>query len=85
MVERVEPPRLLSFRWHPGENPDTSPVAPTTLVAFEIEAAKGGTLLTITESGFDQIPLEQRAKAFADNEGGWEIQCMLIARYLDAA
>lgn len=85
MVERVEPQRLLAFRWHPGESPDTSDAAPTTLVEFEIEAAEGGTMLTITESGFDQIPLAQRAKAFADNEGGWEIQCMLVARYLDAA
>ncbi len=84
-VERVEPPRHLSFRWLPGADPDTSADAPTTLVAFDLEPAEGGTLLTITESGFENIPLEQRAKAFADNEGGWEIQGTLIAKYLDAA
>jgi hypothetical protein len=56
-----------------------------TLVVFELEDAPGGTRLTITESGFDRIPLARRAKAFADNEGGWEIQTQLIAKFLAAA
>lgn len=82
MIERVEPQTCVAFRWHPGADPDMSPDAPTTLVTFELEEADGGTRLTITESGFDRIPLERRAKAFADNEGGWEAQLQLIAKYL---
>ncbi len=85
VVERIEPPRLLAFRWRPGGEPDPSPDAATTLVTFELEGVAEGTMLTITESGFDRIPLERRAKAFADNEGGWEIQCTLVAKYLDVA
>lgn len=85
LVQRVEPQSLLSFRWHPGAEPDGSQGAPTTLVVFELEPIEAGTQLTITESGFEQIPLERRAKAFADNEGGWEIQCTLIAKYLHVA
>jgi hypothetical protein len=54
----------------------------STLVAFELEEVPGGTRLTITESGFDALPLERRAKAFAENEGGWEAQLTLIAKYL---
>ena len=82
-LEGIEPMRSFAFRWHPyppppGEEAD----APTTLVVFELEDAEGGTLLTVTESGFDRIPIERRAKAFADNEGGWEIQTQLIAKYL---
>ena len=84
-VERIEPERLFSFRWHPGAEPDVAPDAPTTLVTFELEPVAEGTMLTITESGFDRIPLERRAKAFADNEGGWEIQSTLVAKYLDVA
>ena len=42
----------------------------------------GGTRLTITESGFDQIPLERRAKAFAANEQGWTAQSTLIEKYV---
>jgi hypothetical protein len=47
-----------------------------------LEDAAGGTMLTVTESGFDQIPLERRAKAFAANEGGWTAQMKLIEKYL---
>lgn len=82
MIERVEPPRLLAFRWHPGADPDVGPEAPTTLVTFALEEVDGGTRLTITESGFDALPLERRAKAFAENEGGWEAQLGLLAKYV---
>lgn len=82
MIERVVPLKLLAFRWHPGADPDVGPNAPTTLVTFELEEVAGGTRLTITESGFDALPLERRAKAFAENEGGWQAQLGLIAKYL---
>jgi uncharacterized protein YndB with AHSA1/START domain len=83
-VDRIEPMRLFSFRWHPyavDSGVDYSK-EPTTLVVFELEEVSDGTLLTVTESGFDQIPLEQRAKAFASNEQGWSAQVMLIEKYL---
>ena len=44
-----------------------------------------GILLTVTESGFDRIPLARRAKAFAENEGGWAAQMKLIEKYLAQA
>ena len=83
MIERVESNRVLSFRWHPYpvENADYSK-EPTTLVTFELAEVQGGTRLTITESGFDSIPLERRAKAFAANEEGWAKQAELLAGYL---
>jgi len=83
-VERVEPMECFSFRWHPGAEeagPDV-PEDQMTTVTFELKDAPGGVLLTITETGFDRIPLERRAKAFADNEGGWEMQTKLIEKYL---
>src|SRR5262249_30682978 len=84
-IERIEPMRLFSFRWHPfaaDPNVDYSR-EPSTLVAFQLEEVSGGTKLTITESGFDRIPIERRAKAFASNEQGWTAQSQLIAKYLD--
>jgi uncharacterized protein YndB with AHSA1/START domain len=83
-VDRIEPERLISFRWHPfAVEPGVDySKEPTTLVVFELTEVAGGTLLTITESGFDRIPLERRAKAFAANEGGWEHQTKLIEKYL---
>jgi uncharacterized protein YndB with AHSA1/START domain len=81
-IERIVPLELFAFRWHPGADPDAGPNAPTTLVTFELEEVQAGTRLTITESGFDALPLERRAKAFADNDGGWKAQLSLIAKYL---
>lgn len=83
-IERVEPERLFTFRWHPGAT-QPKPEDPTTLVCFELEDATDGILLTVTESGFDRIPLARRAKAFAENEGGWAAQMKLIEKYLAQA
>jgi uncharacterized protein YndB with AHSA1/START domain len=82
-VEQMQPERLFSFRWHPYavESGDYSS-EPTTLVSFALEEVAGGVMLTVSESGFDQIPLERRAKAFQANEQGWIIQMRLIKEYL---
>ena len=78
-VERIEPMAVFAFRWRPF---GTAAPDPMTLVTFELADADGGTLLRITESGFDAIPPERRAAAFAANDGGWTMQGELIARYL---
>ena len=83
-VDRIEPQRLFSFRWHPyAHEPGVDySKEPTTLIVFTLEDQASGVLLTVTESGFDQIPIERRAKAFAANEGGWAAQMTLIEKYL---
>ncbi len=87
VIDRVEPMRCFAFRWHPyAIEPGVDYSAePMTLVLFELKEAPGGTLLTITESGFDRIPLARRAAAHRANEGGWEHQSRLIAKYLARA
>jgi uncharacterized protein YndB with AHSA1/START domain len=83
-IEQMEPERLFSFRWHPhavDRGTDYS-AEPTTLVAFSLEDADGGVLLTVTESGFDHIPLARRAQAFTANEQGWGMVVKLIGEYL---
>ena len=84
VIAKIEPPRLFSFRWHPyAVDPTTNLVSePTTLIEFILEEAPEGTMLTVTESGFDQIPLDRRAKAFAGNEQGWSMQVHAIEKYL---
>jgi uncharacterized protein YndB with AHSA1/START domain len=83
-VEQMEPERWFSFRWHPfAVEPGVDySLEPTTLVAFSLEKTADGIMLTITESGFDQIPLARRAKAFSANKGGWSKQVELIEAYL---
>jgi uncharacterized protein YndB with AHSA1/START domain len=87
VIEKIEPERLFSFRWHPyAVEPGVDYSAePTTLVAFTLAEVAEGVMLTVTESGFDRIPLARRAKAFAANDGGWSIQVRLIAEYLSRA
>lgn len=84
VVERIEPERLFSYRWHPGgDDPQADYSAePMTLVEFILEDVNGGTRLTIVESGFDRIPLARRAEAFRMNEGGWSEQLQNIERYV---
>ena len=86
-VERIEPEQTIAFRWHPfAIDPEVDYASePTTLVVFSLEEAEGGTRLTITETGFDNIPLARRVAAFTANSGGWELQVGMIAKYLDAA
>jgi uncharacterized protein YndB with AHSA1/START domain len=83
-VDRIEPERIFAFRWHPFaiERGVDYSAEPTTLITFTLEEVPNGTLLTVTESGFDRIPLERRAKAFAANDGGWTIQMTLVEKYL---
>lgn len=55
----------------PGEDVSGEPL---TLAVFEFTDVPGGTLLTVVESAFDQIPLVRRAKPFRDHEDGWAAQ-----------
>ena len=83
-IDRMEPERLFSFRWHPNavEPGVDYSHEPTTLVVFTLEQVANGVMLTVTESGFDQIPLERRARAFTANEQGWGMVVKLIEKYL---
>lgn len=83
-IEQMIPEKLFSFRWRPhavDAGVDYS-AEPTTLVAFALEQKPDGVELTVTESGFDRIPLARRAQAFTANEQGWAIQMRLISQYL---
>jgi uncharacterized protein YndB with AHSA1/START domain len=86
-IERMEPEKLFSWRWHPGvtePNVDYS-TEPKTLVVFQLEEVPDGTMLTVVETGFDQVPLARRAAAYRDNDGGWEGQMESIERYVAQA
>lgn len=84
VVGRIEPERLFQFRWHPfSVEPGVDySREPMTLVEFALEEVPEGTRLTVSESGFDRLPLARRAKAFAANEGGWSKQVELVQKYL---
>jgi uncharacterized protein YndB with AHSA1/START domain len=83
-VDRIEPERVIAFRWHPGM-PDPAvdyATEPTTLIVFELADAPEGTVLTLVESGFDRLSPARRESAFRDNDEGWTGQLKNIEQYL---
>jgi len=84
MVVKMEQGRLFTYTWHPySVDPaiDYSKETPT-LVEFRLEATADGTLLTVTESGFEKVPAERRDEALRMNEGGWAAQMKNIEHYV---
>jgi hypothetical protein len=84
----MEPEKLFSFTWGHVKSFDKETYtgdysnAPTTLVEFRLAPVKEGTLLTVTESGFDQLPADFREEAFRRNEGGWTEQMKNIESHV---
>lgn len=82
-VDRVDPETFFSFYWeaYPAENNQKEEI-PKNLVTFSLEPQGDFVLLTVTESGFDQLPAAKKLEALKGNEQGWEKQMELIAKYL---
>ena len=83
-VKEMQPERLFSFTWHPyavEPGTDYSKEEPT-LVEFRLQPVEGGTLLIITESGFDKIPAHRRIEALRMNDRGWTEQTRNIASHV---
>jgi uncharacterized protein YndB with AHSA1/START domain len=84
VIERLEPEKLLSWRWHPAAVDPSVDYSnePTTLVVFELKEVEGGTLLSVVESGFDNVPPSRRLDAFRMNSGGWDEQVKNIEKHV---
>ncbi|MGO1765710.1 vanillate O-demethylase oxidoreductase VanB [Advenella sp. S44] len=84
-VQRIEPEHYFSFRWIPfGIDAAADPQnEPTTLVEFRLAPVADGTQLTVTESGFDNVPAHRRARAFLMNTGGWSGQVENVKKYVE--
>jgi uncharacterized protein YndB with AHSA1/START domain len=87
VVQKMELERLFSFTWHPyaiDAKIDYSEETPT-LVEFRLEGTASGTLLLVTESGFDKVPSHRRFDAFRMNDGGWAQQLKNIEKHVAQA
>lgn len=84
VTQKMEPERVFSFHWHPyAIDPQVDySQEPPTLVTFTLTPTPTGTLLVVTESGFDAIPPGRRDEAFRMNDGGWTIQVQNIEQYV---
>lgn len=88
VVKKMEPERLFSFTWPHSKSLDKADYSPdysnepTTLIEFRLEKTATGTLLVLTESGFDKLPADRRLEAFRRNDGGWTEQMKNIENYV---
>ena len=88
VVQKMDTQRLFSCTWaHPksfekAEYSADYSKEPTTLVEFRLERIPAGTLLIVSESGFDKLPADRRMDAFRRNEGGWTQQVKNIESYV---
>ncbi len=84
IVQKMVPEQLFSFTWHPyAVDPkiDYSQESPT-LVEFRLQPIPAGTLLVVTESGFEKLPAARLADALRMNDSGWSQQLENIASHV---
>jgi uncharacterized protein YndB with AHSA1/START domain len=84
VVQTIRPTTYFSYNWHPyavDPKVDYSDETPT-LVEFHLESTPTGTLLVVTESGFENLPPSRFADCIRMNTRGWEQQLKNIETYV---
>jgi uncharacterized protein YndB with AHSA1/START domain len=84
VIERVEPPSFLSFRW--ARKTDVQPLpGESTLVEFSLTEDITGTLLRVVETGFASLNVSQdeQDKAAAENLKGWTTELAELKEYAE--
>ena len=86
-VKEMTPPRRMVWQWHPGSVDPNIDYArePQTTVTFTLEPSGRGTRLSVSETGFDELSLERRAKAYQDNSQGWTEVLGWIKKHVEAS
>ncbi|MGA7523096.1 MAG: SRPBCC family protein [Acidobacteriaceae bacterium] len=84
VIQQIDPEQFFAFTWHPyAVDPSVNYSEETpTLVEFHLEPTATGTRLTLTESGFSDLPDQRRNEAFLRNSDGWTQQMKNIEEYL---
>lgn len=81
-VKVVEPRSVFAYCWPVYGTPEDDPRR--TYVEFALEPTDKGVNLTVTESGFAQMP-EEWLKSYEGNIEGWAAELGELVGYLDAA
>lgn len=80
-VKVVEPMSVFAYCWPVHGVPDDDPRR--TYVEFVLTPAGSGTRLTVTESGFAQLP-DEWLTSYEGNVSGWRSELDELATFLDA-
>jgi uncharacterized protein YndB with AHSA1/START domain len=78
VIERCAPPDELVLRWTPDQ---TLPTA-TLLNTYELRHDDGGTLVTISQTGYGSVPEAQRAAWIRADEGAFAAIASALAAHL---
>jgi len=82
-IKVVDPMSVFAFSWGISGAPEGDPRR--TYVEFALEPTASGTRLTVTESGFAQLPDEWLESSYQGNIEGWRSELGELVAYLDAA
>ena len=84
VTEVMEPPERIIFRWPDFvQCEDIGPDTDWMTVSFTLQPHKGGTLVTVSETGFAALPEDRRVSLLRDNAEGWEIQTANLKRHVE--
>ena len=78
IIERCAPPRELVLRW----TPDPAMPNITLVNTYELRSDEGGTLVTISQSGYASVPEGQRAEWIRADEGAFPAIASALAAHL---
>jgi uncharacterized protein YndB with AHSA1/START domain len=83
----MTPPHRFAWQWHPGQVDPGIDYSrePYTTVTFTLEPSSGGTRVTVSETGFDEIAITRRAKVYEDNNQGWSEVLNWLRKYVEEA
>lgn len=82
-IKVVDPMTVFAFCWGITDAPEGDPRQ--TYVEFVLAPTATGTRLTVTESGFAQLPEEWLEGSYQGNVDGWHSELDELMAYLDAA
>ncbi len=84
IIDRVEPPSLLSYRW--ARDTDAEPSSgSSTLVEFTLTEIFAGTLLRVVETGFASLHggEQDQDQAVQENTQGWQSELAELKEYAE--
>ncbi|MEH8018450.1 SRPBCC domain-containing protein [Rheinheimera muenzenbergensis] len=85
-IEAANPYQYFAYRWVPGGSNFIGDVrtVPNTLVEFRItELAPGRCQVSLTETGFAELPAEIAASSLQQNNNGWDVMLNRLQQHFN--
>jgi uncharacterized protein YndB with AHSA1/START domain len=78
-IEVVDPPRQFTLRWQPNQQYP----ATTLITTFLLEEENGGTRVTISESGYESLPDDERQQWLDATGAGYTMSMENLKAHLE--